>query len=218
MFQPRYKDLRGYILKHKIFKIINLGEHVFDQATVPVCISIIQNNLPTNEYLFSDRSSNGSYIGNVNDLIFDKITSTHSDDLMIIKKQLSKSGELFLEDVIELKDAGINYQRVNVGLSDKGNSDLSDRLLYEGEKEGNNDMEYWKGADIDKYFIASHTERYVKKDIPLNKNEILSNGISLLMFRMNSSLVVGFCPLRSVTFVFVISFPGVLPRKYSKRK
>ncbi len=36
---------------------------------------------------------------------------------------------------IKFKDAGINYQRVNVGLSEKGKSDLADRLLYEGEKE-----------------------------------------------------------------------------------
>ena len=40
-----------------------------------------------------------------------------------------------LQNIIKFKDAGINYQRVNVGLGEKGKSDLGKRLLYSGERE-----------------------------------------------------------------------------------
>jgi hypothetical protein len=67
-----------------------------------------------------------------------------------------------LAAVLELKDAGINYQRVNVGLHDKGNSNLSERLLYEGQREAAEDVEYWKGVDISKYYISQSTGRFVR--------------------------------------------------------
>ena len=82
----------------------------------------------------------------------------------------SKNG-IPLDKIIDFKDAGINYQRVNVGLKDKGNSDLSSRLLYEGEQENPEDVEYWKGTDINRYYVSEHTNRFCRKNIPLNKNE-----------------------------------------------
>ena len=69
---------------------------------------------------------------------------------------------MHLVDILDLKDAGINYQRVNVGLHDKGNSNLSKRLLYEGQRESAQDVEYWKGIDIGKYQIAESTGRFVR--------------------------------------------------------
>ena len=62
-----------------------------------------------------------------------------------------------------LKDAGINYQRKNVGMSEKGKSDLADRLLYEGDKkESGADRMYWKGKDIDRYYVAPITKRFCR--------------------------------------------------------
>jgi hypothetical protein len=73
---------------------------------------------------------------------------------------LGRIYERFLGSKIRL--AGINYQLVNVGLTDKGNSNLSGRLLYEGTKENENDVEYWKGVDINEYFITQITNRFVR--------------------------------------------------------
>jgi hypothetical protein len=62
---------------------------------------------------------------------------------------------------------------VNVGMEEKGKSDLGQRLLYEGKKESLADGEFWKGEDIDKYFIASGTRRFVrvKTTSHLKRNE-----------------------------------------------
>ena len=73
------------------------------------------------------------------------------------------SGKLHrLEEILDLKDAEINYQRVNVGLGEKGRSDLGQRLLYEGKRENLQDVEFWKGEDIGKYCMKLCTGRFVR--------------------------------------------------------
>ena len=73
------------------------------------------------------------------------------------------SGKLHrLEEILDLKDAEINYQRVNVGLGEKGRSDLGQRLLYEGKRENLQDVEFWKGEDIGKYCMKLCTGRLVR--------------------------------------------------------
>src|SRR4029077_16879726 len=67
-----------------------------------------------------------------------------------------------LGKILDFKDAGINYQRVNVGLHEKGKSDLGQRLLYEGPLESPKDVEFWKGEDIDAYYISSSTNKFVR--------------------------------------------------------
>lgn len=76
-----------------------------------------------------------------------------------------------LDSILKFKDAGINYQRVKVGLSQKGKSDLGLRLLYEGEKESRNDVEFWKGVDINSFFISEHTSRFCRTNITLREGE-----------------------------------------------
>ena len=48
---------------------------------------------------------------------------------------------------------------------------MSKRLLYEGEKESSSHIEYWKGTDINEYFISQHTGRYCRTDIKLKEGE-----------------------------------------------
>ena len=48
---------------------------------------------------------------------------------------------------------------------------MSSRLLYEGAKSANNDVEYWKGIDINEYYIADKTNRFCRTDIKLSDNE-----------------------------------------------
>ena len=56
-------------------------------------------------------------------------------------------------------------------MSQKGKSDLSSRLLYEGEKEKDGHIMFWKGADIDGFFVSPETDRYVRPNITLASNE-----------------------------------------------
>ena len=51
--QPRYKDLRKYLLRYRIMRLVNLGENVFEQV-VPVCLSFIANKCAGIAYQFAD--------------------------------------------------------------------------------------------------------------------------------------------------------------------
>jgi hypothetical protein len=76
---------------------------------------------------------------------------------------------------LQCKDAGINYQRVRVGMRAKGNSDLADRLLYEGKRQHAEDKMYWKGSDINRYWIAEKTSRFCRPNYKtfIRKNEVV---------------------------------------------
>ena len=47
MFQPRYQDVRRYLLQFSLQRIINLGENVFDDAQVPTCIFVVRKTIDT---------------------------------------------------------------------------------------------------------------------------------------------------------------------------
>ena len=167
LLQPRYKDVRQFLLQYKIMEIINLGEEVFEQVVVPTCVIFVQKNKKINAAVkFIDLTDKSKFRGNFNVIDYKIIDQNryreNSGNIFVSETRYLKSGEVYLDKIMDFKDAGINYQRVKVGLSTKGMSDLSKRLLYEGEKENNEDIEYWKGADIDAYFIAPKTSRFVR--------------------------------------------------------
>ena len=164
--QPRYKDLRKYLLKHTIQRIINLGENVF-QAVVPTAVTIVAKTEPVSdsEVNFADLSVSSKYSGEIENIDFASITQQtyiNNYDYIFTAKSCSFPNTVPLDDILAFKDAGINYQRVKVGLGEKGKSDLGQRLLYEGEKETTEDMQYWKGADMDEYYIKPSTRRFVR--------------------------------------------------------
>ena len=102
----------------------------------------------------------------------------------------------------------INYQRINVGMQEKGKSDLGQRLLYEGKKGDQADQEFWKGEDINKYYMAPHTGRFVRMKTPyhLKKNErvILNReffgSVPKLLWRQTASHLVVTIDERGVWF------------------
>lgn len=175
LLQPRYKDLRQFFLGKKILLILNLGENVFDEVTVPTAIILLKNENITAKLRFADISLGSKYAGDISKIQFleieQSIYNQTQGNIFTDKIRTAKINEELLVNVVDFKDAGINYQRVNVGLSDKGNSDLSDRLLYEGNKESPNHKEYWKGADISSYYISPSTNRHVRPNIKLRQNE-----------------------------------------------
>jgi len=171
--QPRYADLRRFLLRYKIEQLIDLGEGVFD-VVVPTAITILSKK-EKGEVLFADLSKSKEGDDIKKQLHFTKIDQSvfeHTPNNIFVESfRAKRNNEYLLDEVLEMKDAGINYQRVNVGLHDKGNSDLSKRLLYEGKKEKANDIEYHKGVDINSFFIVEKTNRFVRLNVELNENE-----------------------------------------------
>lgn len=178
--QPRYVDLRKVLLKSNITQILDLGENIFMDAVVPVAICLCKNVKYKNNNVvsFIDLTQMIT-IQNVkeilNTIIFDYIsqdswTTTRNNSFVKEIQQLTQN-VVELDSIFKFKDAGINYQRVKVGLSQKGKSNLSSRLLYEGEKESRIDMEYWKGIDINSFFISEHTSRFCRTNIKLQEGE-----------------------------------------------
>lgn len=183
--QPRYGDLRRVLLECCIIQIIDLGENIFEDAVVPVAICISKQAISKdNTVSFSDLAQvitvhNAKEL--FNRLSFENIeqkywTTTRNNSFIKENKQTSQH-IVELDSILKFKDAGINYQRIKVGLSQKGKSDLSSRLLYEGEKESHTDVEFWKGIDINSYYIAKSTSRYCRTNINLREGErvVLNN-------------------------------------------
>ena len=177
--QPRYGDLRRVLLEYNITQILDLGENIFMDAVVPVAICLCKNaSNKNNEVSFIDLTQiisvqNSKEILNsikFEHLVQDYWATTRNNSFTKVIQQLTLN-IVELDSILKFKDAGINYQRVKVGLSQKGKSDLSSRLLYEGEKESRNDVEFWKGVDINSFFISEHTSRFCRTNISLREGE-----------------------------------------------
>jgi hypothetical protein len=184
MLQPRHIDVRRFLRDNAtIHKLWNIGDGIFgSNVNAPCGIFVVEKTKPKKNHtvLFLDTmtlKTNEQRIEIVAKPIYQKIAQenyrkTAEETFVSFYREL-KENEVVLEEILDFKDAGINYQRVNVGLSDKGNSDLSERLLYEGTRHNEKDAEYWKGVDINSYFSVSSTGRFVNVDITkkLHKNE-----------------------------------------------
>ena len=177
--QPRYGDLRRVLLEYNIMQILDLGENIFMDAVVPVAICLCKNaNYQNNEVSFIDLTQIISVQNSkevLNSIKFEHLSqnywaTTRNNSFTKVIQHLTQN-IVELDSILKFKDAGINYQRVKVGLSQKGKSDLSSRLLYEGEKESKNDVEFWKGVDINSFFISEHTSRFCRTNITLRQGE-----------------------------------------------
>lgn len=177
--QPRYGDLRRVLLEFNITQILDLGENIFMDAVVPVAICHCKKaSYKNNEVSFANLTQIISFKNSkevLSSIKFEHLsqdywTTTRNNSFTIVIQQLTQN-IVELDSILKFKDAGINYQRVKVGLSQKGKSDLSLRLLYEGEKESRNDVEFWKGVDINSFFISEHTSRFCRTNITLREGE-----------------------------------------------
>lgn len=226
LLQPRYKDLRQFFLKSTILSILNLGENVFDEVTVPTVIIFLKNDSNSGMIHFADISQGSKYTNDINKIKFleiEQATFQETQNNIFTDNIREKTdGEEPLVKIFDFKDAGINYQRVNVGLSNKGNSDLSDRLLYEGEKEKSAHIEYWKGADINSFYISDTTNRFVRPEIKLRNNErvILNsdyfNIAPKLIWRQTASMPISAVDRKGVWFGRSIQ-AGIIKPEYTER-
>jgi len=172
--QRRIKDVRTLMLQNQIINLVDLGEDVFAGVVALSCVFVIEKQKPTKSHQVS--------IINLRDGSNEEKASLLEEDkyprLLVDQREFNDNADVefmaplqqVTESVVPLgsfkylkcRDAGINYQRVNVGMQEKGRSDLSKRLLYESEQEKAQDKMFWKGADINRYWIAKETGRYCR--------------------------------------------------------
>jgi len=192
--QPRYEDIRTLLSKTMPTVLFNLGENIFEESIVPVIISIGLKKTSTEfSTLCADISQVKDSRWKTTDIADIPFSAISGDKLfgnckygIDLTPSMPQSGLLREVKVLfDIKDAGINYQRVNVGMKVKGNSDLSERLLYEGNQESKKDMMFWKGKDINRFYLKPKTSRWCR---PNFKDFILPNEVVRLNNKVFSTV------------------------------
>lgn len=171
--QPRYKDLRKYLLNFSIEQLVNLGEDVFEQV-VYVCLSFVRKEQARRFYKFAD-VSDSLLDGQLDSLSFQMVEterSTSSKDLSLYPSDVLKGGQVYFEDALEIKDAGIQYHRSGIGLKNKGGNDLYERLFSESSKTFQRTKPVWYGRLINSYWISERTDEFFN----LNYEETLKHN------------------------------------------
>lgn len=176
--QPRYKDLRSYLINKRFIQIVDLGMEVFEDAVVPTCISIISNADSFKQFTYINCSNDNNFLG-VEDLskrtiiLLDNIKNDPNNNLIKIQ---SGKGNLTFDDVFFLKDAGIQYHRVNIGLKNKGGNDLYERLFSDDPDHFINSRPVWYGKLINSYYLNPETDEFFNLDYKeiLRSNEKVS--------------------------------------------
>ena len=156
--QPRYKDLRKLMLEMTILQILDLGEHIFE-AVVPTAIILLMNKGTTSHtLLYGDLTTAHKGID-----LFQNISLVEKcqQDFGIIPNSIfvstnlnSDNNQFCLSDIFEMKDCGFKYQRINVGLAQKGKNDLAERIFYFGEALHDKDIPILTGKDISQYYYT----------------------------------------------------------------
>ena len=184
--QTRTKDVRRIMLQECVTSIVDLGDNVFKNVVAPSCIFNLVKEIDATqqvEVVNLRRLSNPDKAEalNATQTIGTKVSQVAFENnpelAFVIPQNSSSKFVVLLGDLqfVQCKDAGINYQRVKVGMQQKGNSDLATRLLYEGNKQSPTDEMYWKGSDIDRYTIADVTTRFCRTNYQsfIRSNEVV---------------------------------------------
>jgi len=180
--QPRYHDLRKYLLQFNILKIVNLGLNVFSEnVVVPVCICIISNEKVKENFPYADLSSDSKFTGSFDEIDFRNLSIPEiksSKDFSFYNRTEFDSIKVSItfEDVLEIKDAGIQYHRSGIGLKNKGGNDLYERLFSDNKKSFKQSRQTWYGKLIGAYYMNPTTDEYFNlnyRDV-LNSDETVS--------------------------------------------
>ena len=172
--QPRYKDIRSILVNYKIERVVNLGMGVFENAVVPVCISLIKNTTTDGIVNYVDASKSNNWIVNGVVEIVKTDEVKKQNDLNFLPS--SSTAALVFNDVFDIRDAGIQYHRSNIGLKNKGGNDLYERLFNENKKYFMNSHPVWYGKLINRYYCSPDTDEYFNLDYKtiLKSNEQVS--------------------------------------------
>ena len=176
--QPRYRDLRKYLLRYRIMRLVNLGENVFEQV-VPVCLSFISNERAEIAYQFADLTDSNKFKGDFNSVRFNEVSTVRVasfKDYSLYQAEALRDGQVYFDDALEIKDAGIQYHRSGIGLKNKGGNDLYERLFSPSQKQFPRCTPVWYGRLIDRYWMADRTDEFfnLKYESILKDNESVS--------------------------------------------
>ncbi|MBR3830179.1 MAG: N-6 DNA methylase [Muribaculaceae bacterium] len=174
--QPRYKDIRSVLIDKCFLKIVNLGENVFE-AIVPTSITIMQNS-EANDFQYIDCTKDASFGG------LDKMEATivniknisSNKDMDLISSINLRDGIVRFDDVLFIRDAGIQYHRSNIGLKNKGGNNLYERIFSDDSERFSVCKPTWYGKLINRYYINQYTDEYFDLNYKesLNPNETVS--------------------------------------------
>ena len=218
MRQRRLRDVRELLLGNSILSIVDLGENVFKSVVAPSCIYVVQKDKP--QYGHTVRICDLARVRGIerpslllssaakSDVVEQSLLAENSELELAHRVVRSHGPTSRLGDMVEFKckDAGINYQRVRVGKRAKGNSDLADRLFYEGGQQRRQDHMYWKGSDIGTYWVSKSTRRFCRPDIKIRSNEVvhLNQGVygtvPKILLRQTSDTIIAAMDYRGVWF------------------
>lgn len=171
--QPRYEDVRKLLSMTAPTILLNLGENIFEDSIVPVAVTIgPKTNSHSEATLCADISHSKDphwKAKSVSEVRFEAVSHAAlfkdcSAGLMLSEQREGSEQLRAAREFFDVKDAGINYQRTNVGMKVKGNSDLGDRLLYEGKREAKSHKMFWKGADINRFYLKAETNRWCRSN------------------------------------------------------
>jgi len=218
--QRRIKDVRIFMLQNRILTLVDLGEDVFTGVVAPSCIFVLEKRLPAKNHQV--QILNLSKVPNVEkasllesgdytELFVDQRAFQNNTDLEFmtpLQRLAVPAVSLGNFSDLQCRDAGINYQRVNVGMQEKGKSDLSKRLLYVGRRQKAEDKMYWKGADINRYWIEDETERFCRPNYQdfIRPNEVVRlnkqvfNATPKILLRQTADHIIATIDYRGVWF------------------
>ena len=190
IFQPRYKDLRNFLLKYTILKIHNLGMDVFKNAIVPTAIFFGKKNNMDKDYLFVDSSVDSIFkinlLSNPGEIINIEKVITSSDYSL---QTNSEDHDYIFDDVFNIKDIGIQYHRSGIGLKNKGGNDLYERTF---SKDGN----YFKkckptlyGKKINQYYMDLNYDEFFNLDYKANLKAKESVSFNQGVFSLKSKIL-----------------------------
>jgi type I restriction-modification system DNA methylase subunit len=225
LLQPRYKDARQFLLRHKLIELSNLGEGVFETVVVPTCVLIVQRGASVDAKVRMRNVSKGSkFTGDmysVKPTMVEQSAFGSAPDYVFTDKLRSiRADEVPLSEVLDLKDCGIKYQRVNVGLAKKGGNDLYERLFYSGKRQHSKDRLFITGRELHRggWFVDFSKQQYFRHDYDalLKQNEIVYFNESVfdlpekIVWRQTSSFFVGAILDKPIWFGNTLQ-AGVLP-------
>lgn len=178
--QDQYKDLRIFILSKKVEALVDIGDGVFENAVVPTAITIFENSDPNGDFLLSYKNLKNSIELN---LVtgFQKIEQRiflESDEKYINPDQrCKKEDELFLSDILDCRDAGVQYASPNIGVANKGTTKIAERLLYKTSDghpiEDDKDYPLMEGKNFFRYFLnESSIDSYLRH----NCDDLIDKG------------------------------------------
>lgn len=177
--QPRYNDLRRYLLKYGLVAILNLGQDVFEGVEVPVAVTIIMKTEKKSKFDFCDLSVNSTFSGDLTNITYKTVEQEkilQSPDASLLSIYEFKENEVPLDEVLWIKDAGIQYHRSGIGLKNKGGSDLYSRIFYSDRKHFKNYKPTWYGKLINSYYAKKDTNEFFNLEYKkvLKSNETVS--------------------------------------------